>query len=147
MRIDADLTEELKDEDAVVEAGTADRLRDLFRESLGKDKLEVKVENLKNANVAAMVTLSEESRRMQDMMKMYSMYGMDQSMFGDQETLILNAGHPLVKALSAEEKPENSKLICEQLYDLAMISHKQLSPEEMTGFVKRTNEILMMLVK
>ncbi|MBQ9074682.1 MAG: molecular chaperone HtpG, partial [Mogibacterium sp.] len=112
MRIDADLTEELKDEDAVVEAGTADRLRDLFRESLGKDKLEVKVENLKNANVAAMVTLSEESRRMQDMMKMYSMYGMDQSMFGDQETLILNAGHPLVKALSAEEKPENSKLIC-----------------------------------
>jgi len=147
MRIDADLTEELKEEGAEVEAGTADRLRDLFRRSLGKEKLEVKVENLKNSNVAAMVTLSEESRRMQDMMKMYNMYGMDPSMFGGEETLILNAGHPLVQALSGEEKPAEAELICRQLYDLAMISHKQLQPEEMTEFVKRTNEILLKLAK
>ncbi len=147
MRIDADLTEELKEEGAEVEAGTADRLRDLFRGSLGKEKLEVKVENLKNSNVAAMVTLSEESRRMQDMMKMYNMYGMDPSMFGGEETLILNAGHPLVQALSGEEKPAEAELICRQLYDLAMISHKQLQPEEMTEFVKRTNEILLKLAK
>ena len=147
LRIDADLTDELKDENGEVEAQQADALRDLFRENLGKEQLEVKVENLKNANVAAMVTLSEESRRMQEMMKMYNMYGMDPSMFGGQETLILNAGHPLVKALSKEEKPANAKLICEQLYDLAMISHKPLSPEEMTKFVQRSNEILLMLAK
>ena len=145
MRIDADLTEELKDDSEEVASETKERLEALFRESLGKEKLEVKVENLKNANVAAMVTLSEESRRMQDMMKMYNMYGMDPSIFGGQETLILNAGHPLVKALSAETKPENAKMICEQLFDLAMLSHKQLSPEEMTAFVKRSNEILLML--
>ena len=84
---------------------------------------------------------------MQDMMKMYNMYGMDPSMFGGQETLILNAAHPLVQLLAKEEKPENAKLICEQLYDLAMISHKQLSPEEMTAFVKRSNEILLMLAR
>ena len=147
MRIDADLTDELKEEGTGVAAETADRLRDLFRESLGKEKLEVKVENLKNANVAAMVTLSEESRRMQDMMKMYNMYGMDPSMFGGDETLILNAGHPLVKALSGDEKPAEAELICRQLYDLAMISHKQLQPEEMTEFVRRTNEILLKLAK
>ena len=145
LRIDADLTDELKDENSEVAAEQADALRDMFRENLGKEQLEVKVENLKNANVAAMVTLSEESRRMQEMMKMYNMYGMDPSMFGGQETLILNAGHPLVKALSKEEKPANAKLICEQLYDLAMISHKPLSPEEMTKFVQRSNEILLML--
>ena len=147
LRIDADLTDELKDENGEVETKLADALRDLFRESLGKEKLEVRVENLKNANVAAMVTLSEESRRMQEMMKMYNMSGMDMSMFGGQETLILNAGHPLVKALSKEEKPANAKLICEQLYDLAMISHKPLSPEDMTKFVQRSNEILLMLAK
>ena len=147
LRIDADLTDELKDDNGEVETKLADALRDLFRESLGKEKLEVRVENLKNANVAAMVTLSEESRRMQEMMKMYNMYGMDPSMFGGQETLILNAGHPLVKALSKEEKPANAKLICEQLYDLAMISHKPLSPEDMTKFVQRSNEILLMLAK
>ena len=147
LRIDADLTDELKDDNGEVETKLADALRDLFRESLGKEKLEVRVENLKNANVAAMVTLSEESRRMQEMVKMYNMYGMDPSMFGGQETLILNAGHPLVKALSKEEKPANAKLICEQLYDLAMISHKPLSPEDMTKFVQRSNEILLMLAK
>ena len=97
--------------------------------------------------VAAMMTLSEESRRMQDMMKMYNMYGMDPSMFGGQETLVLNANHPLVQFVADNKDSEKTPVICEQLYDLAMMSHKQLSPEEMTKFVQRSNEILLMLTK
>ena len=93
------------------------------------------------------MTLSEESRRMQDMMKMYNMYGMDPSMFGGQETLVLNANHPLVQFLGKNQESEHAAVICEQLYDLAMLSHKQLSPDEMTKFVKRSNEILMMIAK
>ena len=145
-RIDADLTEELKGDGAADEE-TAKTLTELFRKSLNKDKLEVKVENLKNESVAAMMTLSEESRRMQDMMKMYNMYGMDPSMFGGQETLVLNANHPLVQFLGKNQESEHAAVICEQLYDLAMLSHKQLSPDEMTKFVKRSNEILMMIAK
>ena len=127
-RIDADLTE-------------------VFRDALKNDKLEVKVENLKNEKVAAMMTLSEESRRMQDMMKMYNMYGMDPSMFGGQETLVLNAKHPLVQFVADNKDSDKTPVICEELYDLAMLSHKQLSPEEMTRFVQRSNEILLMLTK
>ena len=130
--------------------GTADEetvkaLTELFRKSLNKDKLEVHVENLKNENVSAMMTLSEESRRMQDMMKMYNMYGMDPNMFGGQEVLVLNANHPLVRFIAENQGSEYVPVICEQLYDLAMMSHKQLSPEEMTKFVKRSNDILMVL--
>jgi len=145
-RIDADLTEELKGEDAADEE-TAKTLTELFRKNLKKEKLEVKVENLKNESVSAMMMLSEESRRMQDMMKMYNMYGMDPGMFGGQETLILNVNHPLVQYLAENQESEHAAVICEQLYDLAMISHKQLSPEEMTKFVQRSNEILMLLTK
>ena len=145
-RIDADLTEELR-EDGKTDEETARKLTDIFRKNLNKDKLEVKVEKLKNENVAAMITLSEESRRMQDMMKMYNMYGMDPSMFAGQETLILNENHPLVKFVAENQESENVPVICEQLYDLAMMSHKQLSPEEMTRFVKRSNDILMFLTK
>ena len=145
-RIDADLTEELKGEGAADEE-TTKTLTDLFRKSLGKEKLEVKVENLRNDSVAAMMMLSEESRRMQDMMKMYNMYGMDPSMFGGQETLVLNANHPLVQFLGKNQESEHAAVICEQLYDLAMISHKQLSPDEMTKFVQRSNDILMMIAK
>lgn len=145
-RIDADLTEELKGEEAADEE-TAKTLTELFRKSLNKEKLEVKVENLKDSSVSAMMMLSEESRRMQDMMKMYNMYGMDPNKFGGQETLVLNANHPLVKYLGENQDTENAALICQQLYDLAMISHKPLSPEDMTRFVQRSNEILMMLTK
>ena len=145
-RIDADLTEELKGEEAADEE-TAKTLTELFRKSLNKEKLEVKVENLKDSSVSAMMMISEESRRMQDMMKMYNMYGMDPNMFGGQETLVLNANHPLVKYLGENQDTENAALICQQLYDLAMISHKPLSPEDMTRFVQRSNEILMMLTK
>ena len=145
-RIDADLTEELREEGTADEE-TVKSLTDLFRKNLNKEKLEVRVEKLKNENVAAMITLSEESRRMQDMMKMYNMYGMDSSMFGGGETLVLNANHPLVKFLVDNSEASQVPVICEQLYDLAMLSHKQLSPEEMTKFVQRSNEILLMLAK
>ena len=145
-RIDADVTEELKGEGAADEE-TAKALTELFRKSLNMDKLEVKVENLKNESVAAMMTLSEESRRMQDMMKMYNMYGMDPGMFGGQETLVLNVSHPLVKYLAENQESAHAEMICQQLYDLAMLSHKQLSPDEMTKFVQRSNEILMLLTK
>ncbi|MDO4602023.1 MAG: molecular chaperone HtpG [Eubacteriales bacterium] len=145
-RIDADLTEELREEGTADEE-TVKSLTDLFRKNLNKEKLEVRVEKLKNENVAAMITLSEESRRMQDMMKMYNMYGMDSSMFGGGETLVLNANHPLVKFLVDNSEASQVPVICEQLYDLAMLSHKQLLPEEMTKFVQRSNEILLMLAK
>ncbi|MBP8049253.1 MAG: molecular chaperone HtpG [Blautia sp.] len=145
-RIDADLTEELRGEEAADEE-TSKTLTEVFRDALKNDKLEVKVENLKNEKVAAMMTLSEESRRMQDMMKMYNMYGMDPSMFGGQETLVLNAKHPLVQFVADNKDSDKTPVICEELYDLAMLSHKQLSPEEMTRFVQRSNEILLMLTK
>ncbi|MDO4275324.1 MAG: molecular chaperone HtpG [Eubacteriales bacterium] len=145
-RIDADLTEELREEEAADEE-TTKSLTELFRKSLNKENLEVRVEKLKNENISAMVTLSEESRRMQDMMKMYNMYGMDPGMFGGQETLVLNANHPLVKYVLDNKESSNVPVICEQLYDLAMLSHKQLSPEAMTKFVQRSNEILLMLTK
>ena len=145
-RIDADLTEELREEETADEE-TVKSLTDLFRKNLNKEKLEVRVEKLKNENVAAMITLSEESRRMQDMMKMYNMYGMDSSMFGGGETLVLNANHALVKFIVENGDASQIPVICEQLYDLAMLSHKQLSPEEMTKFVQRSNEILLMIAK
>ncbi len=145
-RIDADLTEELREEGTADEE-TVKALTELFRKNLNKEKLEVRVEKLKNENVAAMITLSEESRRMQDMMKMYSMYGMDSSMFGGEETLVLNINHPLVQFICDHSRSSKVSVICEQLYDLAMLSHKQLKPEEMTKFVQRSNEILLMLTK
>ncbi len=145
-RIDADLTEELREEGTADEA-TVNTLQEAFRKALGKEKLEVHVEKLKNSSVAAMITLSEESRRMQDMMKMYNMYGMDPSMFGGEQTLVLNANHPLVQYVAEHQDGEKTPVICEQLYDLAMMSHKPLSPEEMTKFVQRSNEILLMLTK
>ena len=147
-RIDADLTESFKEETQEEELKeTTETLTDLFRKTLGKEKLEVKVEKLKNENISSMMTLSEESRRMQDMMKMYNMYGMDPGMFGNGETLVLNANNKLVQYLAGHRDSENAGMICEQLYDLALMSHKQLSPDEMTKFIARSNDILMMLAK
>ena len=145
-RIDADLTEELRDEKETDEA-TVNTLKEVFRKNLKKEKLEVTVESLKNDSVSAMITLSEESRRMQDMMKMYNMYGMDPGMFGGEETLVLNANHPLVQYIAEHTEAAGVPVICEHLYDLALMAYKQLSPEEMTNFVKRSNEILLMLTK
>ena len=126
---------------------TADALTELFRKALDNENLQVKVEKLKNEEVSSMVTLSEESRRMQEMMRMYGMAGMDPSMFGGDETLVLNANNKLVQYVLENKDGENTKLFCEQLYDLAMISHKPLSPEAMTKFIGRSNQIMMLLAK
>ena len=151
LRIDADVHDSLKDEVAEDEKEefqkTTDSLVEIFRKELGNEKLDVKVEKLKDENVASMAVLSEENRRMQEMMKMYGMGGMDASMFGSQVTLVLNANHPLVQFLVTNKDSENVSIICKQLYDLAMLAHKPLSPEEMTAFVKRSNDIMMLLTK
>ena len=151
LRIDADVHESLKDEVAEDEKEdfqkTADSLVEIFRKELNNDKLDVKVEKLKDDKVASMAVLSEQERRMAEMMRMYGMNGMDPSMFGTQATLVLNANHPLVKFLVEHKRSKNVPIICKQLYDLAMLAHKPLSPEEMTAFVQRSNDIMMLLTK
>ena len=150
LRIDADVHDSLKDEIAEDEKEefqkTTDSLVEIFRKELGNDKLDVKVEKLKDSNVASIMTLSEQSRRMQEMMKMYGMDSMGMDM-GGENTLILNANHPLVQYVQKHEDGENTSLICKQLYDLAMLAHKPLNPEEMTAFVQRSNDIMMLLTK
>lgn len=150
-RIDADITEsakeEVKEEEKENFQKTTDTLTEVFKKALDNDKLNVKVEKLKDDKVASMITLSEQSRRMQEMMKMYGMAGMDPSMFGTDSTLTLNANHPLVQFVVENKDNENVPVICRQLYDLAMLAHKPLSPEEMTAFVQRSNDIMMLLTK
>ena len=105
----------------------------------------MKVKKKKNASVASMITVSEEGRRMQDMMKMY---GMDASLFGganEGQTLVLNASHPLVQYLTGHKDSEQAPVICQQLYDLAQLSHGTLTPERMTEFIRRSNDIMMMM--
>ncbi len=150
MRIDADLTEALKEDVSEEELKEiTDNLTEIFRKELENDKLNVKVEKLKDENISSVITLSEEGRRMQDMMKMYSMggMGMDASMFGGDVTLTLNANHPLVTYILNNKESEHVKDFCEQLYDLAMISNQPLAPEAMTKFIARSNKIMMLLTK
>lgn len=149
LRIDTDLNaafkEEVKEDDEEFKK-ISEELTELFKKALANDKLDIKVEKMKNEGVASMITVNEETRRMQDMMKMYSMGGMDPSMFGGTgETLVLNANHPLVKYVQDHKEDGNTKTICEQLYDLASLSHGPLSPERMTKFVARSNEIMMIM--
>ncbi|MCI8596888.1 MAG: molecular chaperone HtpG [Lachnospiraceae bacterium] len=148
-RIDADLTEDFVETASEEELkDTTDSLTEIFRKALNNEKLDVKVEKIKNESISSMITLSEESRRMQEMMKMYNMYGMDPNMFGGGgETLVLNANNKLVQYILNNNESEHINLFCEQLYDLALISHKPLAPEAMTKFIARSNEILMLLAK
>ena len=147
MRIDADINESVKaDGEENLEEQTKE-LGEIFKKALGKENLTVKAEKLKNESVSSMMTVTEESRRMQEMMKMYNMYGMDSSMFGGQETLVLNLNNKLVQYVLANKERDLTKLVCEQLYDLAVITHRQLTPEEMTKFVARSNEIMMEMTK
>lgn len=147
-RIDADVTDSFKEETSADELKeAAETLTDVFRKALGKDKLDVKVEKLKNEKISSMITLSEETRRMQEMMKMYNMYGMDPNLFGGSETLVLNANNALVQYILNHKDAEQVPMFCEQLYDLAMLSHAPLSPDAMTKFVSRSNEILLQLAK
>ena len=147
LRIDSDVTENLKEEVSEEELkDITETLGETFKKALNNDKLEIKVEKLKNPSVSSMLTMSEESRRMQDMMKMYSMQGMGMDMFGGAgETLILNANNALVKYIVDNKESENVPMICEQLYDLAVIANKPLAPEKMTEFIARSNKIMMML--
>ena len=151
MRIDADVTdtfkEEVKEEDAETFKADAQKLTDTFKKALANDKLEIKVEKLKDGQLASMITVSEENRRMQDMMKMYNMYGMDPSMFGSVgETLVLNANNKLVQYVLTHEEGDLTEKICRQLYDMASLSHGSLTPERMTQFIARSNEIMMEMV-
>ena len=149
-RIDADVTDALKTDDAADLTEETNTLSDLFKKTLNNDKLTVKVESLKDADVASILTLSEQGRRMQDMMKMYAaggMGGMDPNMFAADQTLTLNANNALVKYLFEHKDSEHSGMFAEQLYDLAMLSNQPLSAEAMTKFVKRSNDIMLLLTK
>ena len=150
MRIDANVTEAMTSKESKKEteefSSIAEKVQKLLRKAFKKEKLEVKVQKLKDKKVASVITVSEESRRMQDMMKMYSMGGAgDMDLFKDDDgqTLILNAGHPLVKTVMDDPESDKSKLISEQLYDLAVLANKQLPPDEMKKFIERSNEIML----
>ncbi|MBR3762167.1 MAG: molecular chaperone HtpG [Lachnospiraceae bacterium] len=152
MRIDADLTDSLK---AKTSKKTAEDLANktelvgkIMKKAIKKDNITVKVEKLRNSKIASMITVSEEARRMQDMMRMYAANGMDMGMFGKEgETLVLNAGHPLVDYVLTHEDGDDTKMICEQLYDLAKLQHGPLEAEDMAKFVTRSNDIMMKLLQ
>ncbi len=151
-RIDADLTDTFKAKTSKKAAKEmeeqAKNIAEIIKKTMKNEKLSVKVEKLKNKKVASMITLSEEARRMQDMMKMYSMPGMDMGNFGaDGETLVLNANHPLVEYVTSHQEDENVSMICEQLYDLAKLQHEPLTPDAMSKFIARSNDIMMLLAK
>ncbi len=149
LRIDSDVSDSIKEEVSDDEKKQLEdeqkELEKLFRKVLNKEKLEVKVEKLKSEKISSVITLGEESRRMSDMMKMYSMPGMDTDMFGGQETLTLNSSNALVQYLTEHKRGHKVELIVAQLYDLAMLSHKPLAPEAMTAFIERSNEIMEMI--
>ncbi len=152
LRIDADLTDTLKDKTSKKAEKEmeeqAEAIAAIMKKALKNDKITVKVEKLKNKKISSVITLSEESRRMQDMMKMYSMNGMDMGGFGAEgETLVLNASHPLVQYVVDHRDGENVEMICEQLYDLAKLQHAPLAPEAMTNFITRSNDIMLLLAK
>lgn len=151
MRIDADVTEALKDETDDTDLKTeTDTLTEVFKKALNNDKLTVKVDKLKDASISSVITLSEEGRRMQDMMKMYAMGGMggmDPNMFAADQTLTLNANNELVKYIFENKDSEHVPMFCQQLYDLAMLSNQPLSVDAMTKFVERSNKIMMLLAK
>ena len=149
-RIDAGLNDTMKDDaDEETIKKETEELSEIFKKALGKENLEVKVEKLKNENVSSMLTLSEETRRMQDMMKMYSAggAGMDMDMFGDSATLVLNSSNKLVQYILNNKDAENVDMFCRQLYDLAVLANHPLKAEEMTEFVNRSNEIMLLLAK
>ncbi len=149
-RIDAGLNDTMtEDADEETLKAQTESLSEIFKKALGKENLEVKVEKFKNENISSMVTLSEETRRMQDMMKMYSAggMGMDDDMFGGGETLVLNSSNKLVQYILDNKEGEHTEMFCKQLYDLAMIANKPLKAEAMTEFIARSNEIMLLLAE
>jgi molecular chaperone HtpG len=146
-RIDADLTDSFKEETSEDELKEeTEALTELFKKALNNEKLKVEVSKLKNASISSMITLSEQDRRMQDMMKMYNISGMGLDT-GVQGTLVLNANNDLVKYVLANKDGENTEIICQQLYDLALLSHAPLTSEQMTAFIARSNKIMELLAK
>ena len=147
LRIDSDMTDDMRSEEVAEDTKASyDELSKKVKTALHNDRLKVSVQLLKSDEISSVITISEESRRMQEMMKQYGMMGMDHSMFGGEgETLVLNANHPLVKELLENNHEELFDMICEQLYDLASISHSPLSPERMSAFIKRSNELMLKL--
>ena len=147
LRIDSDMTDDMRSEEVAEDTKASyDALSEKVKTALHNDRLKVSVQLLKSDDISSVITISEESRRMQEMMKQYGMMGMDPSMFGGEgETLVLNANHPLVKELLENNHEELFDMICEQLYDLASISHSPLSPERMSAFIKRSNELMLKL--
>ena len=147
LRIDSDMTDDMRSEEVAEDTKASyDELSKKVKTALHNDRLKVSVQLLKSDEISSVITISEESRRMQEMMKQYGMMGMDPSMFGGEgETLVLNANHPLVKELLENNHENLFDMICEQLYDLASISHSPLSPERMSAFIKRSNELMLKL--
>ena len=147
LRIDSDMTDDMRSEEVAEDTKASyDALSEKVKTALHNDRLKVSVQLLKSDDISSVITISEESRRMQEMMKQYGMMGMDPSMFGGEgETLVLNANHPLVKELLENNHEDLFDMICEQLYDLASISHSPLSPERMSAFIKRSNELMLKL--
>ena len=150
LRIDADLADNFVGKKLTEEQTKeyTDKLSEAFKKATGNDKLVVKVESMKNENVSSVLTVSEESRRMMEMMRVYNMGGMDPNMFGagEAETLVLNANNKLVKYILDNPEGEYKDMICNQLYDLAVLANKPLSAEKMTAFVKRSNDLLGLLI-
>ena len=150
-RIDADVTGSMKSEEADEEKLKADTetLAELFKKAIGNDKLTVQVQSLKDEKISSMLTIQEEGRRMQDMMRMYSMSGsgMDMDMFAPAQTLTLNENHALVRYLLENKDGEHAEMFAKQLYDLAALANAPLKPEAMTEFINRSNEIMMLLAK
>ncbi|MDD6338875.1 MAG: molecular chaperone HtpG [Butyrivibrio sp.] len=146
LSIDSDLSETFKEEDADEE--TVNKLSEIFKKALNNESLTIKVEKLKDAEISSMITINEESKRMMDMMKMYAMNGFDPAMMGGSgDTLVLNANNSLVQYILNNPDSENINIFCEQLYDLALVGHGSLSPEQMTGFIARSNKIMSLLAK
>ena len=150
-RIDADLTDSFKTKTSKKAAKEmeeqAEEIAKIMKKALKKDNLSVKVEKLKNKQISSMITVSEESRRMQDMMRMYAVNGMDMGFGQEGETLVLNASHPLVEYVLDHKEGDNVEMICEQLYDLALLQNAPLKPEAMTKFIARSNDIMLLLTK
>ncbi len=152
-RIDADLSDSMKesgDQDEVQNKELQEALESVFKTILGKDSLKVQAENLKAENVSGIILLSEQSRRMQEMSAMFGNMDMG-SMFKDEQTLVLNKKNKLIQLIlqqkDQEDKKEDVALLCEQVYDLALLSHKPLESEAMTRFIERSNKILEKLAQ
>ena len=145
VRIDTEIdSEDLNDDDRK----KFDKLGDKVKKYIGNDKLKVEIRELKDEETASMITTSEESLRMQEMMKQYGMMGMNMGDMGmTEQTLVLNAKHPLVQYLLDHKKSAMTEKIARQLYDLALVSNNQLAPDRIPEFIKRTSEIMIEITK